>query len=208
MQTLPNQIYDREYFEYGLKTGKSGYENYHWMPERIYKEIRSVINLLNIDPKQTVLDVGAAKGYWVKGFRHYGIEAYGVDISDYALNNCDSEVAEYLFDKVPKQKFDYIVSRNTFEHIKEQELKKMLQSYLKITNTVFFTVPLAKSIGGEYIMQALDTTHEIKWPNEKWISFCRECGWENVTNMYQLDGIHDKWQTYPNSIGFYILRKK
>jgi cyclopropane fatty-acyl-phospholipid synthase-like methyltransferase len=202
-----NEIYNEEYFEYGLKTGKSGYENYHWMPERIYREIRSVIFKLGIKPDDRVLDYGCAKGYWVKGLRHYGIDAYGVDISEYALSHADKEVKGYLYNKPLHDKYDYIVSRNTFEHIPELELKKLLQRFFNMTDVVFFTVPLAKSNGGEYIMQALDTTHEIKWTNEKWISFCHECGWGSIENLYQIEGIHDKWDSYPNSIGFYILRK-
>lgn len=202
------ELYDKEYFEYGLKTGKSGYENYRWLPERIYEEMRAVIELLGIEPQQTVLDIGAAKGYWIKGFRDYNIEAYGCDTSDYAVSHCHPEVKDYLFKEMPDEKYDYVVSRNTFEHIKEDELKVILKKLLKMTDVVFFTVPLARSNGGEYIMQAMDTTHEIRWTNEKWISFCKECGWEDVTNLYTLKGIHDKWDSYPNSIGFYILKKE
>lgn len=203
------ELYDEEYFERGLETGKSGYVNYRWLPERIYKEIRSVIFRLGIKPKQTVLDIGSAKGYWVKGFRHYGVKGYGFDTSQYAYDSADPEIKKYLYTKLPEnKKFDYIVSRNTFEHIKEADLKDILTKCLKMTDTLFFTVPLTKEIGGEYIMQALDTTHEIKWPNEKWINFCEECGWKNVENFYQMEGIHDKWDSYPHAIGFYILRKE
>ncbi len=205
---MMKEIYDKEYFERGLETGKSGYMNYRWLPERIYAEVRSVIFKLDIEPKQSVLDIGSAKGYWVKGFRHYNIEAYGFDTSEYAYNNADKEIKKYLYKFLPYKRYDYIVSRNTFEHIKEWRLKEILQVCKEMTNTIFFTVPLAKSMDGEYIMQALDTTHELKWPNEKWINFCQGCGWRNVKNFYQMEGIHGKWDSYPNAIGFYILRKR
>lgn len=202
------EIYDKEYFEYGLKTGKSGYEDYHWLPDRIYTETRAVMFKLGIRPKERILDIGCAKGFWVKGFRHYGIDAYGVDVSNYALSHADPEVKNFLSKEMPvNEKFDYIVSRNTFEHIEENDLRIILEQCREMTDTMFFTVPLAKTNGGEYIMQAMDTTHKLKWTNEKWISFCQECGWKNVQNFYQIEGIHDKWNSYPNSIGFYILRK-
>lgn len=204
-----NEIYDKNYFENGIKTGKSGYENYRWLPERIYREIRAVIHLLGIEPKQTVLDLGAAKGFWVKGFKHYNIKAYGYDTSKYAFNHADKEVKKYLYRKFPEnQKYDYIVSRNTFEHIKIPELQKLLKKCLKMTDVIFFTVPLIDPKTGDYIMQVLDTTHEIKWTNEQWIRFCEDCGWKNVKIMFTLKGIHDKYENYPNSIGFYVLRKK
>src|SRR3990167_2779685 len=154
------EIYDKNYFENGIRTSKSGYENYRWLPERIYKEIRSVIYFLGIEPKQKVLELGCAKGFWVKGFRHYGIEAFGVDKSDYAISNADKEIKKYLSKEIPDEKFDFIVSRNTFEHIKEKELEAILKKFLKMTDIIFFTVPLINNDTGDYIMQVLDTTHE------------------------------------------------
>ena len=200
------EIYDRDYFENGIKTGKSGYENYRWLPERIYKEIRAVIHLLDINPGQTVLDFGAAKGFWTKGLRHYNIEAFGCDTSEYALSHADIEVKDYLTKDTPDRKFDYIVSRNTLEHIEEEELEQLLKKFYKMTDVVFFTVPLVDPKTREYIMQMLDTTHKIYWTNEEWIACCEDCGWK-VENLFRLKGIHDKWESYPNAIGFYILRK-
>jgi SAM-dependent methyltransferase len=203
------EIYDEDYFERGIQTGKSGYENYRWMPERIYKEVRVVINLLGINPKDKVLDFGAAKGFWVRGFRDYGIDAFGVDISEYALSHSDDYVKDYLskYPEIPDMKFDFIVSRNTLEHIEESELEKILTRFYELTNVVFFTVPLVDPITRKYIMQMLDTTHKIFWTNEEWILFCEKCGWK-VENLFKLKGVHDKWESYPNSMGFYILRKK
>jgi len=205
---MKKEIYNKEYFEFGLKTGKSGYMNYRWLPDRIHNEIRSVIFKLGINPRDRVLDIGSAKGYWVKGFRNYNIQGFGFDISKYAYDNADHKVKKYLYKKIPDEKFDFIVSRNTFEHIKEKELKYILRKCYKMTDVMFFTVPLAKSINGDYIMQSIDTTHKLKWPNEKWIDFCEKCGWKSVENFYHMEGIHEKWDSYPNAIGFYILRKE
>jgi len=201
-----SETYDKDYFEDGIKTGKSGYENYRWLPERIYREVRTVIHLLDIEPRQTVLDLGAAKGFWVKGFRHYNIEAFGCDTSEYALSHADPEVRKYLYREIPDRKFDYIVSRNTLEHIEEKELEKILKRFYEMTDTVFFTVPLIDKETGKYIMQVLDSTHEIEWTNEQWIRFCERCGWK-VTNYYTIKGIHDKYSSYPHAIGYYLLRK-
>ena len=202
-----SETYDKDYFENGIKTGKSGYENYRWLPDRIYREIRAVINLLGINPGDRVLDFGAAKGFWVKGLIHYGIDAFGCDVSNYALSHADPEIKDYLSKDIPDKKFDFIVSRNTFEHIKEEELAEILKKFWSMTDIIFFTVPLADRITGKYIMQVLDTTHEIIWSNEQWIRFCEKLGWK-ITNYYMIEGLHDKFRDYPNSIGFYILRKE
>jgi SAM-dependent methyltransferase len=200
-------IYDKDYFENGIKLGCSGYENYHWLPQRIYREVRAVINLLGIEPKQTVLDFGCAKGYWVRGFTEYGINAYGYDISKYAIDNADESIKPFVVNKFPTYEFDYIVSRNTLEHLDEEELEQRLKQFLDMTNTVFFSVPLIDPRTGDYMMQETDITHKIRWTNAQWMSFCEKCGWKEVINYPHVEGIHDKFKNYPNAMGFYVLKK-
>ena len=48
------------------------------------------------EPK-TVLDIGCAYGELVKGLNDMGVESYGVDGSDYAINNSDPSVKSKLF---------------------------------------------------------------------------------------------------------------
>lgn len=45
---------------------------------------------------KSVLDVGCAKGYLVKALREAGLEGYGVDVSEYAVNSADPSVRPYL----------------------------------------------------------------------------------------------------------------
>lgn len=199
--------FDKDYFEDGIKKGVSGYENYRWLPERIYREVRAVIKLLGIEPNQTVLDVGCAKGYWVRGFREYGIKAFGYDISRYAIRKADRTVRKYLSNDFPLKKFDYIVSRNTLEHIEEKDLKKMLKMFLKMTDIVFFTVPLIDPRTKDYLMQMPDITHKIRWTNAQWMSFCERCGWKDVDSYLEIEGLHDNYKNYPKAMGFYVIKK-
>ena len=74
-------LFDEKYYEDGINNHISGYENYHWMPERTIREATSLINNLNFD---TVLDFGCAKGFMVYAMSLLGKQSYGVDISDYA----------------------------------------------------------------------------------------------------------------------------
>jgi cyclopropane fatty-acyl-phospholipid synthase-like methyltransferase len=43
-----------------------------------------------------VLDIGCAKGFLVKDLLALGIDAYGIDVSKYALMNCEPEVVGRL----------------------------------------------------------------------------------------------------------------
>lgn len=200
------EIYDEEYFEYGLSTGKSGYENYRWLPDRLYGEARAVIKLLGINPKSSVLDFGCAKGYMVKALRHYNIESFGCDISKYALENSDTEIKEFLSNDIPSKKFDFVVSRNTFEHIEECELVLVMKRLIDVSSTMFFTVPLVDPRTGDYVMQMPDSTHKIRWTNAQWMSFCEKCGWKYVASYPHVDGFHENYRQYPNAMGFYVLK--
>jgi hypothetical protein len=46
-------------------------------------------------PRGKLLFVGCAKGYEVRYFRERGHDAYGVDISEYAINECDASVKPF-----------------------------------------------------------------------------------------------------------------
>jgi cyclopropane fatty-acyl-phospholipid synthase-like methyltransferase len=206
-RTLLNEIYDKDYFENGVEIGKSGYTNYRWLPERAYREVRAVINLLGIEPGQTVLDFGCAKGYWVRAFREYGINAYGCDTSDYALSNADDNVKDFLTKDIPDRKFDFIVSRNTFEHIDAEELAIILKKFATLTDVLFFTVPLIDPQTRDYVMQMPDITHKIRWTNSQWLTFVEDCGWIHTNAFPFIDGLHDNLRQYPNSIGYYLVKQ-
>ncbi|MDH3324467.1 MAG: methionine biosynthesis protein MetW, partial [Candidatus Peregrinibacteria bacterium] len=88
--------YDAEYFENGIASGKSGYQDYRWMPERTIKFAHKIIKELGLRDGDKVLDFGCAKGYLVKAFRILDIDAYGCDISRYAISEADKDIAPYL----------------------------------------------------------------------------------------------------------------
>jgi len=79
-------FFDENYFKKGIETGKSAYTNYHWMPQRSFREGLAIIDYLNLSEKSYVLDVGCAFGFLVRALRELEIKADGCDISQYALS--------------------------------------------------------------------------------------------------------------------------
>jgi len=49
--------YDKDYFENGIQTKKSLYENYRWMPELTIPFCSVLIERLNIKEDDTILDL-------------------------------------------------------------------------------------------------------------------------------------------------------
>lgn len=120
---------------YGEKYYESGCgDNYHdresWMA--FFRRIASnIVSSLN---PHTVLDVGCAFGYLVEALREQGVEAWGIDISNYAIEQSAKRVRPYLFaqsavEPLPSafpQRFDLIVSIEVLEHLHEEEMVKVL----------------------------------------------------------------------------------
>lgn len=44
----------------------------------------------------SILFIGCAQGFEVKYFRDKGVQAFGVDVSDWAIDNCEPESKEYV----------------------------------------------------------------------------------------------------------------
>jgi len=103
-----------------------------------------------IKPKR-VLDLGCAKGYLVDVLREKGIEAFGVDISKYAIEQGPDKIRPYLEVcdlntenlPYPDNYFDCIICMGTLEYIANQQ-----HALEQITRT------LAK--GGILLMTTLD----------------------------------------------------
>jgi len=98
----------------------------------------------------TVLDVGCAYGELVKGLRDLGVEAYGIDGSEYVLSNSDPSIRDKLFkvnlnnDKFPfeDKKFDVIGSFYSVEHIHNIDFfAKELSRTLKDNGKAWFLTP-------------------------------------------------------------------
>ena len=124
----PNRVdpsrYDEEYFENGIVTGLSGYMNYRWIPELTLPMSHFLIKQLNIADSQTVLDFGCAKGFMVRAMRLLGIDAYGVDVSQYAIGQVPAEVAKYCNHisgcddaQCFPRRYDWLISKDVFNSL-------------------------------------------------------------------------------------------
>jgi cyclopropane fatty-acyl-phospholipid synthase-like methyltransferase len=206
--------FDREYFEDGIVAGKSGYVNYHWMPELTIKMAHNIIKYLGIKEGQSVLDYGCAKGFLVKAFRILDIDAFGCDISEYAIEMLEPEVRHYCelvksdrlipFDR----KFDWFITKDVLEHISEDKLDDLLSASAKVASKAFHVVPLGendKFIVPEY---EADVTHIIRKNKDWWIEKFSQHGWVLESFSYSVKGIKDNWTSkYAHVNGFFVLKK-
>jgi cyclopropane fatty-acyl-phospholipid synthase-like methyltransferase len=80
--------FGQEYFDGPRDYGYGGYRyDGRWIPVA-----EDIVAHFGLKPGMRVLDVGCAKGFLVKDLMKLGLEVFGLDISDYAIRNCEPEV--------------------------------------------------------------------------------------------------------------------
>lgn len=205
--------FNKDYYENGISSGLSLYTNYKWMPDLTIPMAFRIIEILNIKESDSILDFGCAKGYMVKSFRMLYRDAYGVDISDYAISNCDKEVENYLL-KIEDTKnisqfnkiFDYTISKDVFEHISYEYIEDTIISLRQYSKCLFAVIPLGD--GKKYYIPSyeLDKTHIIKEDKDWWIDLFKKCGFKDVSFEYKIKGIKENYNKIEKGNGFFILR--
>ena len=86
--------FGREYFDGTREEGYGGY-SYDGRWKAVAKR---AIEHWQLKPGDRVLDIGCAKGFFVKDLRDAlpGLDAIGIDVSDYAIENAYPEAKPYL----------------------------------------------------------------------------------------------------------------
>ena len=119
-------LFDKDYYENGVEKGISGYTNYRWMPTRSIPEALEIKNSFDF---KTCVDIGCAKGFLVHALRLLGCQAFGEDISEYAIENCHDKVRPFLSTTTDK-KYDLLICKDVLEHVPQQNLPSLLKSPL------------------------------------------------------------------------------
>lgn len=118
--------YGEMYFDGPREYGYGGYRyDGRWVPVA-----EDIVEHFGLKAGDRVLDVGCAKGFLVKDLLSVcpGLEAFGLDISEYALMNCEPEVVGRLHlgcaDSLPfpDNSFDAVISINTIHNLPRERV--------------------------------------------------------------------------------------
>jgi ubiquinone/menaquinone biosynthesis C-methylase UbiE len=128
--------YGELYFDGPRDYGYGGYRyDGRWLPVA-----KDLIAHFGLGPGDRVLDVGCAKGFLVKDLMATcpGLEAFGVDVSRYALMHCEPEVvgrlhlASALSLPFPDHSFQAVLSINTIHNLERGECKRAVQEIQRL----------------------------------------------------------------------------
>jgi SAM-dependent methyltransferase len=207
-----SNVFDWEYFNNGVKSGKSCYTNYRWLPALTVPMARAIVQHVGADRDGLILDYGCAKGYLVKALRMLGYQAFGVDISKYAIEHAD-ELTKPFVQRIEPGQFlgsgwDLVIAKDVLEHLTEDEIRETLRQFRKIAKQVFVVVPLGD--GERFIIPEMekDVTHKTRQTAEWWAREMASAGFECVVEHRPVVGIKENWtEKYPNGNAFITTRR-
>ena len=127
-------------FDYWDGDRRICYGGYKYIPGRWEKVAKEMISYYGLNPKSKILDIGCGKGYLLYEFIKLipEIKIFGLDISEYALNNCKDEISNSLklgnAANLPYESnfFDLVISINTLHCLHSYELDSALKEIERV----------------------------------------------------------------------------
>ena len=132
-----SRLYGKEYFDGSRDYGYGGYKyDGRWKPVA-----KDIINHFRLNKGDKLLDIGCAKGFLVKDLCDLGIDALGIDISQYALDNSIKSIKERLCLGNAKElpfsdnTFDAVLSINTIHNLDRNGCISALEEINRVSNS-------------------------------------------------------------------------
>ena len=127
-------------YDYWDGDRRINYGGYSYLEGRWEKVAREMTKHYKLPKNPKILDVGCGKGFLLFDFLKVipDAEIYGIDISEYAINNSKEEIKNHL--QVgnaiklpwPDDYFDLVYSINTFHNLHNYELDKALREFERV----------------------------------------------------------------------------
>lgn len=136
----PANRYDAFYFTHYRHLGKEPYDRiplwlnfFAGVADKIVKEF---------EPR-SVLDAGCAMGFLVEALRDRGVEAFGFDISPYAIERVRADVRQNCWvgsvgEALPRD-YDLIVCIEVLEHVETEVADRALDEFCAHTGDIIFS---------------------------------------------------------------------
>jgi GT2 family glycosyltransferase len=132
-----SDLFDAYYFAHSC--GRPYQRNEHWLgffgtiAEKIVNEVQP----------QSVMDVGCAMGFLVEALRERNVEAFGIDISEFAIGEIGPEIKPFcwvasVLDPFPRD-YDLMVCIEVLEHLKPEEADRAVSNLCKYSTQVLFS---------------------------------------------------------------------
>jgi ubiquinone/menaquinone biosynthesis C-methylase UbiE len=163
--------YGQAYFDGPRDVGYGGYRyDGRWKPVA-----KDIVAHYGLGPGARILDIGCAKGFLVKDLVAEGIDAFGIDVSEYALLNCEPEAAGrlHLGSAVklpfPDRSFDVVLAINTLHNLERGDLIVALREMERLAvkgkflQVDSYRTPEEKDIFESWVLTAYTHGYTHEW---------------------------------------------
>jgi SAM-dependent methyltransferase len=165
-------LFDAHYYATGC--GRPYQRDEEWL--RFFGSIAD--RIVNDIRPATVLDAGCAMGFLVEALRQRGVEAFGVDVSEFAIQNVHPSVQSYccvgsITEAFPRT-YDLIISIEVLEHLYPNEAEQAMANLCRHTEDILFSsTPFDRE----------EATHFNVQPAEYWAELFARCGFFHAVDF-------------------------
>ena len=166
---------------------KHGYGGFKYLPRFWQPVIPRFQEHFNLSPKNSVLDVGCAKGFMMHDMAKLipGITVDGIDISEYAIENAIEDMKPYVNVGNAKKlifednSFDVVISINTIHNLEEDVCGEALKEIERVSRgKSFITVDAYRNDKEKELMFAWNLTGRTIMHVDQWKKFFQETGYK------------------------------
>ena len=190
-----SKLYDEKYYKEYF-----GIPDYCTSKTAIAAAKNAATKISQVLHPNTSLDVGCACGHLVKVLRELGVDAFGIDVSEYAISNAPESMKKYFSvlelpeKELPKnflKKYDLVTCIEVLEHIPEAKAADAIAAICSWSDTVLFSSSPEESAEEEF-------THVNVRPRSYWAT------------LFAAQGFYPDYEILPDFISAQaiIFRKK
>jgi SAM-dependent methyltransferase len=135
-------------YDYWDGDRRINYGGYKYIPGRWAPVAKMMIDHYNLKPGDSLLDVGCGKGFQLVEFALAlpGLNVYGLDISDYAIQHAHphvkSNIKKGTASRLPfeSNEFDLVISINTLHNLSNRDLDDALRELERVGKNKYLCV--------------------------------------------------------------------
>jgi hypothetical protein len=181
----PSEFYNADYYlngvgsNYGRKDEHgnivfSPYDEASYLPNN--RKLAAFI--ASVYKPKTALVLGCARAYLVLALRELGVDAKGIDISQWAIDNAPAKIRPHLFvgdicdlSRFKTAAFDLVTAFDVFEHITVPDLYTALGEASRVCkDTLVIDVPIEKDDLHPDQSSGTDKSHVSVYSEQFWIN--------------------------------------
>jgi len=201
--------FGKDYFDNGLGSNYGGKNSMEYNKRNYLPAKRELVNNIvkRIGIPKNVCCLGCGRGFLPLAFKYIGSDAFGIDISDYAIETAPKEIKDKLvvgdcsdnafMMKIPALTYELVTGFDVLEHIKVPYLYNTILHAIRISKRWFMVNVPVKNIDNEpdESKTSTDSTHVSIYSPAWWITKICEIGKPFNLELREVQVVHTE-ETY------------